>query len=51
VFGARPLKRAIQRLIEDKISEEILLGNIKAGDKVKVDVEEDQVIVRKGEKG
>jgi ATP-dependent Clp protease ATP-binding subunit ClpC len=51
VFGARPLKRAIQRLIEDKISEEILLGNIKAGDKVKVDVEEDQIIVRKGEKG
>ena len=47
VFGARPLKRAIQRLIEDKISEEILLGNIKAGDKVKVDVEEDQVIVHR----
>ncbi len=51
VFGARPLKRAIQRLIEDKISEEILLGNIKAGDVVKVDVEDDQVVVRKGEKG
>ncbi len=36
-FGARPLKRVIQRRIEDKLSEEILLGRIVGGDKVTVD--------------
>ncbi|MBO5334751.1 MAG: ATP-dependent Clp protease ATP-binding subunit [Clostridia bacterium] len=36
-YGARPLKRAIQRRIEDKLSEEILLGNIRSGEKVLVD--------------
>ena len=35
--GARPLKRAIQRRIEDRLSEDILLGNIRAGSKVLVD--------------
>ena len=35
-FGARPLKRAIQHYIEDPLSEELLLGNIKAGDKILV---------------
>ncbi len=33
VYGARPLKRAIQSQIEDKLSEEILEGKIKAGEK------------------
>jgi ATP-dependent Clp protease ATP-binding subunit ClpC len=33
-FGARPLKRAIQTYIEDPLSEELLLGNIKSGDKI-----------------
>jgi ATP-dependent Clp protease ATP-binding subunit ClpC len=51
VFGARPLKRAIQRLIEDKVSEEILKGNFTTGDTVAVDVDGDNVIVRKEEKG
>ena len=36
-FGARPLRRAIQRLIEDSLSEKILLGEFKAGDKIKVE--------------
>ena len=36
-YGARPLKRAIQRRIEDRLSEEILLGNIRSGEKVLVD--------------
>lgn len=35
-MGARPLKRAIQTEIEDKLAEEILLKNIKPGDKVTV---------------
>ncbi len=33
VYGARPLRRAIQSQIEDKLSEEMLEGKIKAGDK------------------
>ena len=33
VYGARPLKRAIQTQIEDKLSEEMLEGKIKAGEK------------------
>lgn len=36
-YGARPLKRTIQRRIEDKLSEEILLGNVKNGQRVTVD--------------
>ncbi len=34
-YGARPLRRAIQRMVEDSLSEEILLGNIKLGDRVR----------------
>jgi len=40
VFGARPLRRAIQRLIEDALSEKILDGEFKAGDKIGVEAEE-----------
>jgi ATP-dependent Clp protease ATP-binding subunit ClpC len=35
-YGARPLRRAITKAVEDRLSEEILKGNIKKGDKVKV---------------
>ena len=38
-FGARPLKRVIQKQVEDKLSEEILLGHINAGHNVIVDEE------------
>ena len=34
-YGARPLRRAIQRMVEDALSEEILLGHIKLGDRVR----------------
>ncbi len=34
-YGARPLRRAIQRMVEDSLSEELLMGNIKLGDKVR----------------
>ena len=33
-YGARPLRRAIQRMIEDALSEEILMGNVRLGDRV-----------------
>lgn len=36
VFGARPLKRTIQRYLENSLAEEILAGGFKAGDEVKV---------------
>lgn len=45
-FGARPLRRAIQNLVEDKIAEEILDGNIKPGDTAKVTAKEDQVQIK-----
>jgi ATP-dependent Clp protease ATP-binding subunit ClpC len=37
-FGARPLKRAIQRYVEDPLSEKILLGEYTRGDEIEVDV-------------
>ncbi len=40
-FGARPLKRAIQRYIEDPLSEKILLGEFQKGDELEVDVAAD----------
>jgi len=40
-LGARPLRRAVQRFIEDPLSEELLLGRFHTGDEVLADVEED----------
>ena len=42
-YGARPLRRAIQNEIEDKMAEEILAGNIKSGDKVRISVIKNRV--------
>ncbi len=39
-FGARPLKRAIQKYVEDPLSEELLMGTIKEGDKILVKLKE-----------
>lgn len=47
VYGARPLRRAIQRAVEDNLSEEILAGRIKVGDKVLIDVENDKLVFKK----
>jgi ATPases with chaperone activity, ATP-binding subunit len=50
-YGARPLRRAIMRLLEDSLAEEILSGRVKDGDVAVVDVGEDgQVKVSPGEK-
>ena len=46
-YGARPLKRKIQDEIEDKLAEEIIAGNIKAGDKVVVSVKKDAISISK----
>src|SRR6266498_2881181 len=41
-FGARPLKRAIQKYVEDPLSEKILVGEFARGDEVEVDVAPDK---------
>ncbi len=40
-FGARPLRRSIQRFLEDPLSEKILLNEFAAGDEIEVGVDED----------
>ncbi len=42
-YGARPLRRAIQRMVEDALSEEILSGGVRLGDKVLASVEDDKL--------
>ena len=44
-FGARPLRRAIQRYVEDEISEMILKGEILDGQTVTVDLENDKLLI------
>ena len=48
-FGARPLKRAIQKYIEDPFAEEIILGKVGEGDVIKIDFNEknDEIILTK----
>ncbi|NLK98628.1 ATP-dependent Clp protease ATP-binding subunit [Defluviitalea saccharophila] len=46
-YGARPLRRAIQSKIEDRLAEEILEGNIKEGDHVRIELENDVLIFNK----
>ncbi|AFQ42275.1 ATP-dependent Clp protease ATP-binding subunit [Desulfosporosinus meridiei] len=48
IFGARPLRRAIQRLIEDALSEKILEGVFKAGDRIIVEAEEGKMKFSQG---
>ena len=45
VFGARPLRRAIQDMIEDKLSEDLLRGKFQSGDTVVVDLEGEEIVV------
>lgn len=48
-YGARPLRRAIQKHIEDRLSEELLRGNIAKGDSLTIDENEGELVVLKGE--
>ncbi|KAL7139707.1 hypothetical protein ABFS83_09G072000 [Erythranthe nasuta] len=51
-YGARPLRRAIMRLLEDSMAEKMLGGEIKEGDSVIVDVDSDgKVVVLNGSSG
>jgi ATP-dependent Clp protease ATP-binding subunit ClpC len=50
-YGARPLRRAVMRLLEDSLAEEFLSGRIGEGDAAVVDVNDDkQVVIRKQER-
>ena len=51
-FGARPLKRAIQKYVEDPLAEEIIKANLQEGDTIKIDLESGKeeltIIIEKG---
>ena len=48
-YGARPLRRAVMRLLEDSLAEEFLSGRLKEGESALVDVDDDkQVVIRPG---
>ncbi|MDQ2816993.1 MAG: ATP-dependent Clp protease ATP-binding subunit [Candidatus Eremiobacteraeota bacterium] len=46
-MGARPLRRAIQRFVEDPLSEELLRGNFKVGDHILFEAEDGKIVFRK----
>jgi ATP-dependent Clp protease ATP-binding subunit ClpC len=48
-FGARPLRRAVQREIEDPLSEEILLGRFSDGDTIRAELEDGKIFFTKAE--
>jgi len=45
-YGARPLKRAIQKMVEDALSEEIIKKTVQPGDTILVDAENGKIVVR-----
>ena len=45
-FGARPLKRVIQKYLEDIIAEEVINNNLKDGDQINLDIKNDQIIIK-----
>jgi ATP-dependent Clp protease ATP-binding subunit ClpC len=49
VYGARPLRRAIQTLIEDPLSEELLMGKWGAGSIISVDADGEKIVFSRGE--
>jgi ATP-dependent Clp protease ATP-binding subunit ClpC len=51
VFGARPLRRVIQDLVEDPLSESLLRGEFQSGDAVEVDTDGEKIVMRSLVKG
>ena len=45
IFGARPLRRVIQDMVEDKLSDNLLRGKFQRGETAVVDVEGDEIVV------
>ncbi|MGG3555918.1 ATP-dependent protease ATP-binding subunit ClpC [Peribacillus frigoritolerans] len=48
-YGARPIRRALQKHVEDYLSEELLKGNVKKGQTVVMDVVNNEFAIRQGE--
>ena len=46
-FGARPLRRTIQSVLEDRLAEEILEGNLQKGKENRIGVKEEKIVVLK----
>jgi len=46
-YGARPLRRVIQRTVEDSLSEEIIAGNLSLGDDVRLYVKDGKITFEK----
>ncbi len=49
MYGARPLKRTIRQMIENPLSKKLLKGDFKDGDKIKIDLADDEIIFEKME--
>jgi ATP-dependent Clp protease ATP-binding subunit ClpC len=49
VFGARPLKRTIQRYLEDPLAEEIIAGHYKSASRIMIDGDNDRLSFKQGE--
>jgi len=47
ILGARPLRRSIQRLVEDPLAEEFLLGKFVDGDEITLAVEDERLVFKK----
>ena len=47
VYGARPLKRALYELVEDKLAEMILEEQLHEGDKILIDAKGEEIIIKK----
>ena len=46
VYGARPLRRAIQNMLEDVLAEAILDGKIKEGDKAEIGLKDEKITIK-----
>jgi ATP-dependent Clp protease ATP-binding subunit ClpC len=46
-FGARPLRRTLQRLVESPLSKRLIRGELKAGDRLQIDLDKDDLVFRK----
>ena len=46
VFGARPLRRTIQNLVEDPLAESLLQGEFSPGDSVVIDTDNEKIVIR-----
>jgi len=48
-YGARPMRRAVERYLEDPLAEELLRGSVKAGDLVNVTVDSGKLVFKVAE--